>query len=153
MVGLNLLNNVFLIIPSSFFFFSSNMGNKKGNTTRLKSVWIQWTYFQNMFRKYQGIKLLSVAEKADCIWTIWTTLARLVEAWMTVRSIGSTLNNVHSNYFFKQIWQKPSRDVTKNINIFLLSLCIYTAFIVIVRARLKANVTRFDISKNYLDPC
>ena len=67
MVGLNLLNNVFLIIPFFFFFFSSNMGNKKGNTTRLKSVWIQWTYFQNMFQKYQGIKLLSVAEKADCI--------------------------------------------------------------------------------------
>jgi len=62
MVGLNLLNNVFLIIPFIYFLFfiffcsySSNMGNKKGNTTRLKSVWIQWTYFQNMFQKYQGI--------------------------------------------------------------------------------------------------
>ena len=65
--GLEFIEQCFSHYSFFFFFFSSNMGNKKGNTTRLKSVWIQWTYFQNMFQKYQGIKLLSVAEKADCI--------------------------------------------------------------------------------------
>lgn len=106
---------LFLLFIYLFIFCSylSNMGNKKGNTTRLKSVWFQWTYFQNMFQRYQWLELLSAAEKANCIWIICTALARLAKVWMTARSIGSTLNNVHSNYFSKQKWQKPSLDVTK----------------------------------------
>lgn len=114
--GLEFIEQSFSAYSFYLFIFCSylsNMGNKKGNTTRLKSVWIQWTYFQNMFQRYQWLELLSAAEKADCIWTICTTLARLQKVWMTARSIGSTLNNVHSNYFSKQKWQKPSLDVTK----------------------------------------